>query len=78
MSKLARLAFSIFLAAVLSACGAKGPLFLPEKPAPVEDVPADAPAEATPTDTAPASGGTEPAELPAEPPVTPPPADGNG
>ncbi len=76
MSKFARFASLLFLVAVLSACGAKGALFLPEKPTPVEDAPADAtPAEITPA--TPASDGAEPAELPAEPPVTPP-ADGNG
>jgi len=54
--------------AVLSACGAKGPLFLPEKPA--EDAPVT---PATPAETTPA--------LPAEPPIDPttvPATDGNG
>lgn len=67
MNRNARLFAAAALMAALSACGAKGPLFLPEKP--VEDVPA-APEAAPPADT-----------LPAEPPIDPatvPAAGGNG
>jgi len=68
MNRNARLFAAAALMAVLSACGAKGPLFLPEKPA--EDAPVT---PATPAETTPA--------LPAEPPIDPttvPATDGNG
>ena len=69
MNRNARLVLAAALMAVLSACGAKGPLFMPEKP--IEEVPV-APAERTPANTDP---------LPAEPPMDPatvPATDGNG
>ncbi|MBA3929386.1 MAG: hypothetical protein C0521_07355 [Xanthomonas sp.] len=69
MNRNARLVLAAALMAVLSACGAKGPLFMPEKP--VEEAPV-APAEA-----APASGDTLPAEPPIDP-ATVPATDGNG
>ena len=47
MNTLARVALTALVFATLTACGAKGPLVLPEKAEPVE-VPADA--EATPED----------------------------
>nr|WP_298127722.1 lipoprotein [uncultured Pseudoxanthomonas sp.] len=69
MNRNARLFFAAALMAVLSACGAKGPLFMPEKP--VEEAPV------TPVDAAPpATDG-----LPAEPPIDPatvPATHGNG
>ena len=69
MNRNARLFLAAAVMAVLSACGAKGPLFMPEKP--VEDVPVT-PAE----DVPPATHG-----VPAEPPIDPatvPATDGNG
>lgn len=69
MNRNARLVLAAALMAVLSACGAKGPLFMPEKP--VEEAPV-APAEA-----APASSDTLPPEPPIDP-VTVPATDGNG
>lgn len=69
MNRNARLFLAAAMMAVLSACGAKGPLFMPEKP--VEEAPV-APAEPVP----PATDG-----VPAEPPVDPatvPASDGNG
>ncbi|KRA46360.1 lipoprotein [Pseudoxanthomonas sp. Root630] len=70
MNRNARLFAAAALMAVLSACGAKGPLFLPEKPA--EDAPVT---PATTPETTPAPA------LPAEPPIDPatvPATDGNG
>ncbi|SDQ32773.1 hypothetical protein SAMN05428982_0667 [Pseudoxanthomonas sp. CF385] len=70
MNRNARLFVAAALMAVLSACGAKGPLFLPEKPA--EDAPV---APATVPETTPAP------TLPAEPPIDPatvPATGGNG
>ncbi|MDR7068255.1 putative small lipoprotein YifL [Pseudoxanthomonas japonensis] len=69
MNRNARLVLAAALMAVLSACGAKGPLFMPEKP--VEEAPV-APAESTP-----ASSDTLPAEPPIDP-ATVPATDGNG
>ncbi len=70
MNRNARIFAAAALMAVLSACGAKGPLFLPEKP--VEEAPVTPAAlpEAPATDA-----------LPAEPPIDPatvPATDGNG
>lgn len=62
-----RIASAVAVLALLAGCGAKGPLFLPTKDAPVE-VPA-APAEAPATETTPAE--TAPAEQPASAPTTP-------
>lgn len=64
--------------ALLAGCGAKGPLFLPTKDAPVEvpATPAEAPAagttptEATPAEQ-PASAPTTPETAPVTPPSTP-------
>ena len=42
MNKFPRLALICLLLATLAGCGAKGPLFLPEKPA-EQEVPADEP-----------------------------------
>lgn len=70
MNRNARLFAAAALMAVLSACGAKGPLFLPEKPA--EDAPVT---PATTPETTPAPA------VPAEPPIDPatvPATDGNG
>ena len=69
MNRNARLVLAAALMAVLSACGAKGPLFMPEKP--VEEAPV------APVDSAPASIGTLPAEPPIDP-ATVPATDGNG
>jgi predicted small lipoprotein YifL len=70
MNRNARLFAAAALMAALSACGAKGPLFLPEKPA--DEAPVT-PATTPETPPAPA--------LPAEPPIDPatvPATDGNG
>lgn len=69
MNRNARLFFAAALMAVLSACGAKGPLFMPEKPA--EEAPV------APAESAPASTDTVPAEPPIDP-ATVPATDGNG
>lgn len=69
-----RLAFAAVALALLAACGAKGPLFLPTKDAPVEvpATPAETPAtETTPTEAAPAEQPTPPETAPVTPPSTP-------
>lgn len=78
MNRTLRLLSAAILMAFLVACGAKGPLFLPEKPAPETEVPAEAPVEpaAEGTETPPADStdtATPPAEpaKPANPPSTP-------
>lgn len=65
---LRNLAAAAFLVVLLGACGAKGPLFLPERPAPEETVePAsDAEAPAEEPEASDEAGQTE------APPVTPP------
>ena len=54
MNTLARVALTALVFATLTACGAKGPLVLPEKAepveAPAEDAGVDTDAEATPED----------------------------
>lgn len=80
MSKFIRFALAAAALALLSACGAKGPLFLPEKPAPDQQ---QVPEELTPTDPVevpPADAAAPPADTPAETPVeTPAPsATGDG
>lgn len=80
MSQNARLLTAAALMAVLSACGAKGPLFLPEKPVESQAAPIEPAAPETPE---PATDGTAPvdAPLPAEPPIDPatvPSSTGNG
>lgn len=62
MNRNARLFLAAALMAALSACGAKGPLFMPEKP--VEEAPV------TPADAVPAEPPIDPATVPA--------TDGNG
>ena len=70
-----RIAFAATALALLAGCGAKGPLFLPTKDAPVEvpATPAETPAtETAPTEAAPAEQpATEPAPTESAP-VTPP------
>ncbi len=66
MDKFPRIALISLLLATLAGCGAKGPLFLPEKP-PSQEIPADE-AEA-PADEADSAG--EPAEAPAKDPTPP-------
>ncbi len=71
MNRLPRIAAVAAVMTLLAACGAKGPLFLPEKPAeeesllldevPATDVPAtdeDAPVDDVPADTTPDAAGT--------------------
>lgn len=73
MNRHVRLFAAAAVMAVLSACGAKGPLFMPEKP--VEQAPAEpAPPETTP---APATD-TPPAQTPPIDPATVPATGGNG
>ena len=69
MNRNARLFLAAALMAALSACGAKGPLFMPEKP--VEEVPV------APAESAPASGET-PQAVPPVDPATVPATGGNG
>ncbi len=89
MSKLARFVSTAAAVALLSACGAKGPLFLPEKPAPDQQETPDAPASdepvTEPAEAAPTDDGTPPVETPQETPVetpvpstTTPSKDGDG
>ena len=47
-----RLAFAMFLLCLLSACGNKGPLVMPDAPADLPAPPADAPAPATTPESA--------------------------
>lgn len=80
MSTFARFASAAAVAALLSACGAKGPLFMPEKPAPEQQ---EVPEEMMPTDPAevpPADDGAASAQVPVETPVdtTEPSADDDG
>lgn len=74
MNTLARIALTALIFATLTACGAKGPLVLPEKAEPVEvpaeDVEVEADAEAAPEDA------EEQAEDAVDTPATTP--DGNG
>ena len=72
MNRNARLFLAAALMAALSACGAKGPLFMPEKP--VEEAPVT-PAE--PAEPAPPATDSVPAEPPIDP-ATVPATDGNG
>lgn len=83
MSQNTRLFAAAALMAVLSACGAKGPLFLPEKaPEGQADAEQAAPVESADPQTVPApTGAPENAPLPAEPPIDPatvPVGGGNG
>jgi predicted small lipoprotein YifL len=74
MSKFIRFVSTAAAVALLSACGAKGPLFLPEKPVPDQQ---EVPEEMMPTDPVeapPADDSTPPVETPVETPV--PPANG--
>ena len=62
MNKLNRVALFLSVSVILAGCGAKGPLILPEKAAPIE-----APAETAPEADAPADdAATTPAETQAE------------
>jgi predicted small lipoprotein YifL len=81
MTKLRFALLALVAALALSACGNKGPLVLPEKPA--DEAPAGEAAPATdtvPTDTTPPAEDTAPpaadGEVPAEP--APPQDDGAG
>ena len=62
MNKLNRAALFLSVSVILAGCGAKGPLILPEKAAPIET-----PAETAPEADAPADdAATTPAETQAE------------
>lgn len=61
MNKSLRTAFFLSLCAALTGCGAKGPLILPEKAAPIE-----APAETAPETPVPTDDTTTPADQQAE------------
>lgn len=69
MNRNARLFAAAALLAALSACGAKGPLFMPQTP--VEEAPV------APADAAPAPADSVPAQPPIDP-ATVPATDGNG
>ena len=69
MNRNARLFLAAALMAALSACGAKGPLFMPEKP--VEEAPV------TPAEPAPSATDSVPVEPPVDP-ATVPATGGNG
>ena len=60
MNKLNRVALFLSVSVILAGCGAKGPLILPEKAAPIE----------TPAETAPEADA--PADAPADDPATTP------
>ncbi|MET0716797.1 MAG: lipoprotein [Pseudoxanthomonas sp.] len=73
MNKTLRTACFLSLCAALAACGAKGPLILPEKVVPIEapeeapeEAPTEAPAEAAPETPAPVDTTTTPADEQAE------------
>lgn len=70
MNRLLRIALTALVFTGLAACGAKGPLVLPEKAEPVEMPAGDADADATPEDA------EEQAENAVDTPATTP--DGNG
>lgn len=79
MSKIARFVSTAAAVALLSACGAKGPLFMPEKPAPDQQETPEEMTPADPVETPPADDATLPAETPIETPVetpVPPATDG--
>ncbi|MDR6842715.1 LPS translocon maturation chaperone LptM [Pseudoxanthomonas sacheonensis] len=61
MNKSLRIALFLSLCAALSGCGAKGPLILPEKAAPIE-----VPAETVPETPVPTDNTTTPADQQAE------------
>ena len=69
MNRNVRLVLAAAVMAVLSACGAKGPLFMPEKP--VEEAPV------TPAEPAPPATDSVPPEPPVDP-ATVPATGGNG
>ena len=76
MNKSFRTAFFLSLCAALSGCGAKGPLILPEKAAPIEapaETVPEAPAAETPapTDDTTTTPADQQAEDAVEDPVTP-------
>ena len=72
MDKSLRIALLLSLCAAVAGCGAKGPLILPEKAAPIE-APADDPTDNTPQIDAPATPADEQAEEAVETPTTPAP-----
>lgn len=79
MKNFVRLALISAVAAAAAGCGNKGPLVLPEKPAPVETAPA-APAEPVPSEPTPPADATTPAtpETAPEPATDAPGSDANG
>ena len=79
MKNFVRLALISAIAAAATGCGNKGPLVLPEKPAPVETAPA-APAEPVPPESTPPADATAPAspETAPEPATDASGSDGNG
>jgi predicted small lipoprotein YifL len=73
MDKSLRIALAVSLIFALAGCGAKGPLILPEKAAPIE-APADSPTDNTPQidqATTPADEQAEEAVEDPTPPTTP-------
>ena len=73
MNNTLRTACFLSLCVALAACGAKGPLILPEKAVPIEapaetpvETPVEAPAEAVPETTPPVDTTTTPADEQAE------------
>lgn len=71
MNKLIRIALFLSVSVVLAGCGAKGPLILPEKAAPIETPAETAPEAAVPTDDAAPASAEPQAEDAVEDPVQP-------
>lgn len=71
MNKLNRIALFLSVSVILAGCGAKGPLILPEKAAPIEAPAETAPEAAAPTDDAALTPAEPQAEDAVEDPVQP-------
>jgi predicted small lipoprotein YifL len=71
MNKSLRTALFLSLCAALSGCGAKGPLILPEKAAPIEAPAETAPETPVPTDDTTTTPADQQAEDAVEDPATP-------
>lgn len=71
MNKPILIALSLSVSALLAGCGAKGPLILPEKAAPIEAPAETAPEAPAPTDETTTTPADQKAEEAVDDPVTP-------
>ena len=71
MNKLILIALSLSVSALLAGCGAKGPLILPEKAAPIEAPAETVPETPVPTDEATTTPADQKAEEAVDDPVPP-------